>query len=156
VALYEHSVFTWSVQGVVPFVKVDKGLASEMNGAQLMKPIPDLDRLLARAKEMGIFGTKMRSFIKLASSAGIREVVDQQFELARQILAAGLVPIIEPEIDIHSPEKNAAEATLKAAILKGLASLGRALRDSWLTKPTRSSASSSTSRLPVSFHASMT
>ena len=121
---YESAEYLWSVKGVVPFVKVDKGLASEINGTQLMKPIPDLDQLLARAKEMGIFGTKMRSFIRLASSAGIREVVEQQFELARQILAAGLVPIIEPEIDIHSPEKYAAEATLKAAILKGLASLG--------------------------------
>jgi len=120
----ESAEYLWSAKEVVPFVKVDKGLASLMNGAQLMKPIPDLDQLLARAKEIGIFGTKMRSFISLATSAGIRDVVDQQFELARQILAAGLVPIIEPEIDIHSPEKYAAEATLKAAILQGLASLG--------------------------------
>jgi fructose-bisphosphate aldolase, class I len=105
-------------------VKVDKGLAPEMNGAQIMKPTAGLDQLLARAKNKGIFGTKMRSFIRLANSASIRIVVDQQFELARQILAAGLVPIIEPEIDIHSPEKYAAEAALKAAILDGLASLG--------------------------------
>jgi fructose-bisphosphate aldolase class I len=120
----ESAEYLWSVKGVVPFVKVDKGLASEMNGAQLMKPIAGLDQLLARAKNKGIFGTKMRSFIRLANSARIRMVVDQQFELARQILAGGLVPIVEPEIDIHSPEKSAAEATLKAAILDGLASLG--------------------------------
>jgi fructose-bisphosphate aldolase, class I len=120
----ESAQYLWSTKEVVPFVKVDKGLASEMNGAQIMKPIADLDQLLARAKNKGIFGTKMRSFIRLANSASIRIVVDQQFELARQILAAGLVPIIEPEIDIHSPEKYAAEVALKTAILDGLASLG--------------------------------
>jgi len=120
----ESARYLWSVKEVVPFLKVDKGLASEVNGAQLMKPIPDLDQLLAKAKERGIFGTKMRSFIRLASTAGVRAVVDQQFALAHQILAAGLTPIIEPEINIHCPEKSAAEATLKAAILEGLASLG--------------------------------
>jgi fructose-bisphosphate aldolase class I len=115
--------YLWSVKGVVPFLKVDKGLAAEADGAQMMKPIPDLDDLLARAREMGIFGTKMRSVIRLSDSAGVNAVVDQQFALARQILAAGLVPIVEPEVDIHSPEKAAAEANLKAAILGGLASL---------------------------------
>jgi fructose-bisphosphate aldolase class I len=120
----ESAQYLWSVKEVVPFVKVDKGLAPEADGAQKMKPIPDLDGLLAKAKELGIFGTKMRSFIKRASTVGIEAVVDQQFEVARQILAAGLVPIIEPEIDIHSPGKSAAEATLKAAILERLALLG--------------------------------
>ncbi|MGZ3677495.1 MAG: fructose bisphosphate aldolase [Ktedonobacterales bacterium] len=120
----ESSDYLWNVKEVVPFLKVDKGLAAEANGAQTMKPIPNLDELLAKAKESGVFGTKMRSFIKRANTAGIKAVVDQQFELARQILAGGLVPIIEPEIDIHSPEKAEAEAMLKAAILEGLSSLG--------------------------------
>jgi fructose-bisphosphate aldolase, class I len=120
----ESSDYLWNVKGVVPFLKVDKGLAAEANGAQTMKPIPNLDELLARAKESGVFGTKMRSFIKRANTAGIKAVVDQQFELAHQILAAGLVPIIEPEIDIRSPEKAEAEAMLKAAILEGLGSIG--------------------------------
>jgi fructose-bisphosphate aldolase class I len=120
----ESAQYLWRVKEVVPFVKVDKGLASEAHGAQIMKPIPDLDDLLARAKELGVFGTKMRSVIKLASALGVKAVVDQQFALARQILAAGLVPIIEPEVDIHSPEKSAAEGLLKAAIIEGLASLG--------------------------------
>jgi fructose-bisphosphate aldolase, class I len=112
------------VKEVVPFLKVDKGLAAEADGAQTMKPIPNLDELLAKAQEREIFGTKMRSFIKLASTSGVKAVVDQQFEVAHQILAAGLVPIIEPEIDIHSPEKAAAEAMLKAAILERTAALG--------------------------------
>lgn len=116
--------YLWDVKAVVPFLKVDKGLAPEADGAQIMKPIPGLDALLARAKEKGIFGTKMRSFITRANSAGVKAVIDQQFAVARQILAAGLVPIIEPEIDIHSPEKAAAEVLLKQAILEGLASLG--------------------------------
>jgi fructose-bisphosphate aldolase, class I len=116
--------YLWSVKEAVPFLKVDKGLTSEADGAQMMKPIPDLDELLAEAKEREVFGTKMRSFIKLASTVGVKAVVDQQFEVAHQILAAGLVPIIEPEIDIHSPEKSAGEAKLKAALLEGLASLG--------------------------------
>ncbi len=121
---HESAHYLWSVKEVVPFLKVDRGLASEADGAQIMKPIPDLDGLLALAKATGVFGTKMRSFIKRASTVGVKAVVDQQFKVARQILAAGLVPIIEPEIDIHSPEKSAAEAALKAAILEGLASLG--------------------------------
>lgn len=120
----ESSDYLWNVKEVVPFLKVDKGLAAEANGAQTMKPIPNLDELLAKSKESGVFGTKMRSFIKRANTTGIKAVVDQQFELARQILAGGLVPIIEPEIDIHSPEKAEAEAMLKAAILEGLGSLG--------------------------------
>jgi fructose-bisphosphate aldolase class I len=120
----ESARHLWSVKGVVPFVKVDKGLASEADGAQIMKPIPDLDELLVKAKELGVFGTKMRSFIRRANIVGVGAVVDQQFAVTRQILDAGLVPIIEPEVDIHSPEKSAAEAMLKAAILDGLASLG--------------------------------
>jgi fructose-bisphosphate aldolase class I len=115
--------YLWSVKGVVPFLKVDKGLADEVAGAQLMKPMPGLDELLARAVSKGVFGTKMRSVIKLADPAGIDAVVDQQFEVARQILAAGLVPIIEPEVDINSPQKAEAEARLKAALLRQTASL---------------------------------
>jgi len=115
--------YLWSVKGVVPFLKVDKGLALEADGVQLMKPIPDLDDLLARAVAKGVFGTKMRSVIKLANPAGIDAIVDQQFEVGRQILAAGLVPIIEPEVDIHSPEKAPAEQLLKAALVRQLDSL---------------------------------
>jgi len=116
--------YLWSVKGVVPFLKVDKGLADEVDGVQVMKPMPDLDDLLARAVAKGVFGTKMRSVIKLADPAGVDAVVDQQFEVGRQILAAGLVPIIEPEVDIHSPQKAEAEALLKAAILAQLDQLG--------------------------------
>lgn len=111
--------YLWNVKHIVPFLKVDKGLAEEKDGAQVMKPIPGLDDLLARARDKGVFGTKMRSVIKLAG-AGLDDVVTQQFEVGRQILAAGLVPIIEPEVDIHSPEKAEAEDQLKAAILKAL------------------------------------
>lgn len=117
------AAYLWDVKKVVPFLKVDKGLADEVDGAQVMKSMPDLDALLARAKDKGVFGTKMRSVIKLANEAGIKAVVDQQFEIGRQILAAGLVPIIEPEVDIHSPEKAAAEALLKEALLDRLAKL---------------------------------
>ena len=113
--------YLWSKKGVIPFLKVDKGLADEANGAQVMKPMPELDALLARAVSKGIFGTKMRSVIKLANKAGIEAVVEQQFEVGRQILAAGLVTIIEPEVDINSPEKSAAEDLLKAAISAELA-----------------------------------
>jgi fructose-bisphosphate aldolase class I len=116
--------YLWNVKDVVPVMKIDKGLASAANGVQMMKPIPDLGVQLAKAKRNGIFGTKMRSFIKFANPDGVRAIVDQQFALARQILAAELVPIIEPEIDIHSPEKGAAETMLKATILEWLASLG--------------------------------
>jgi fructose-bisphosphate aldolase class I len=112
--------YLWQDKGVVPFVKVDKGLAAEADGAQVMKPMPDLDALVARAKTHDVFGTKMRSVIKLANTAGVTAVVSQQFAVGRQILGAGLVPIIEPEIDIHSPEKAAAEALLKAALVEEL------------------------------------
>jgi fructose-bisphosphate aldolase, class I len=112
--------YLWNVKSVVPFLKVDKGLATEADGAQVMKPIPDLETVLGRAVEKGVFGTKMRSFIKTADDTGIKSVVDQQFEIAHQIVAKGLVPIVEPEIDIHSPEKAEAEKLLKAAILEHL------------------------------------
>ncbi len=108
--------YLWSVKHVVPFLKVDNGLADEADGAQVMKPMPDLDSLLARAQSKGVFGTKMRSVIKLANQAGVDAVVDQQFEVGAQISKHGLVPIIEPEIDINSPEKAAAEALLRSAI----------------------------------------
>jgi len=115
--------YLWKAKGVVPFLKVDKGLAGEADGAQIMKPIPDLANLLAGAGEKGVFGTKMRSVVKMANRAGIDAVVDQQFAIGRQILAAGLVPIIEPEVDIHSPEKAEAERLLKAAIVRNLESI---------------------------------
>ena len=116
--------YLWDVKRVVPFLKVDKGLADEQSGVQLMKPMPALAELLERAVGKGIFGTKMRSVIKLADEGGIKAIVDQQFEVGEQILAAGLVPILEPEVDIHSPEKAQAEALLKAAILEHLGRLG--------------------------------
>ena len=109
--------YLWEEKQVVPFLKVDKGLASEADGVQMMKPMPDLDALLARAKENGIFGTKMRSLIKRADPSGVKAVVDQQFEIARRIIAADLVPIVEPEIDIHSPDKAEAEVLLRAELL---------------------------------------
>ncbi len=112
--------YLWEVKKVVPILKVDKGLAEEANGVQLMKPMPDLDKLLARARAKGIFGTKMRSVIKQANPAGIQAVVDQQFAVGRQIVAAGLVPIIEPEVDIKCPDKAKAEDLLKAAMLREL------------------------------------
>jgi fructose-bisphosphate aldolase, class I len=112
--------YLWTVKRVVPFLKVDKGLASEKDGVQLMKPMPDLAALLEKGKAKNIFGTKMRSFIKQANAAGIKEIVNQQFELAEQILAVGLLPIIEPEVDIRCPEKAKAEDLLKAAILEKL------------------------------------
>ncbi len=120
----DSAEYLWAVKGIVPFVKVDKGLADEVDGAQIMKPMPDLDALLARAVGKGVFGTKMRSVIKLADKAGINAVVDQQFAVGNQILDTGLVPIIEPEIDIHSPQKADAEALLKAAIVDQLERLG--------------------------------
>ncbi|HEY1653020.1 MAG TPA: fructose bisphosphate aldolase [Acidimicrobiales bacterium] len=113
--------YLWDVKRVVPFLKVDKGLAAEQNGVQVMKPIPGLAPLLSRAKENGAFGTKMRSFIRRASQVGIKAVIDQQFELANEIAATGLVPIIEPEVDIHSPEKGEAEELLKANVTDHLA-----------------------------------
>ena len=116
--------YLWKVKHVVPFLKVDKGLADEVNGTQLLKPISNLASLLDKANQQNVFGTKMRSVIKLADEKGIEAVVAQQFEISKQILAAGLMPIIEPEIDIHSPQKAAAETLLKAALLKHLDGLG--------------------------------
>ena len=114
------AAYLWNVKRVVPFLKVDKGLADEQDDAQVMKPIPDLDELLKRAVNNGVFGTKMRSVIKAANPAGVDAVTDQQFQVGKQILAAGLMPIIEPEIDIHSASKAEAEILLKAAILRNL------------------------------------
>jgi fructose-bisphosphate aldolase class I len=112
--------YLWNVKGVVPFLKVDNGLDPEKDGVQLMRPIPGLAALLEKAKSKRIFGTKMRSVIKQANEAGIKNIVNQQFELAAQIIAAGLMPIVEPEVDIHCPEKAKAEGLLKAAILEKL------------------------------------
>ena len=116
--------YLWEEKKVVPFLKVDKGLADEADGVQVMKPMPDLDALLARAKAKGVFGTKMRSVIKLASDDGIEAVVKQQFDVGLQILDAGLTPIIEPEVDIHSPTKAEAETLLKQELLKNLDRVG--------------------------------
>ena len=112
--------FLWTKKQVIPFLKVDKGLADDHDGVQVMKPMPELDALLQRAVKKGIFGTKMRSVIKLANKAGIDAVVAQQFAVARQIISHGLVPIIEPEVDIKSPEKAAAEVLLREALLAEL------------------------------------
>jgi fructose-bisphosphate aldolase class I len=109
--------YLWSVKQVVPFLKVDKGLTEEVDGVQLMKPIGGLDGLLERGVAKGMFGTKMRSVVKLADPKGIDAIVNQQFDVGLTILEAGLVPILEPEVDIESPEKRSAEALLKAAIL---------------------------------------
>lgn len=114
------SHFLWQKKRVVPFLKVDKGLADEANGVQVMKPMPGLDELLSKANAKDVFGTKMRSVVKLANAEGIKAVVEQQFEVGKQILAAGLVPIIEPEVDINSPQKAEAEALLKLEILTQL------------------------------------
>ena len=116
--------YLWNEKNILPFLKVDKGLAAEEDGAQVMKPIPDLDQLLDKANANGVFGTKMRSVIKLANEAGVGAVVKQQFDIGRQIIAAGLVPIIEPEVDIHSPNKSDTEGLLHEAILAELNSLG--------------------------------
>ena len=112
--------YLWQKKRVIPFLKVDKGLAEESNGVQVMKPMPGLGALLAKAVAQDVFGTKMRSVVKLANHQGIKDVVAQQFEVGKQILAAGLVPIIEPEVDIHSPQKAEAEALLKLEILTQL------------------------------------
>lgn len=112
--------YLWDVKGVVPFLKVDKGLADLQNGVQLMKPMPDLSALLKRANERNIFGTKMRSVIKENNVEGVKAIVDQQFEIGRQILDAGLMPIIEPEVDIHAKDKAAIEDALKKDILAQL------------------------------------
>lgn len=112
--------YLWEVKNVVPFLKVDKGLAQETNGAQIMKPMPELDALLARGKQKGMFGTKMRSVIKTANSEGVNAVVEQQFEVGKKIISAGLVPIIEPEVDINSSQKAETEVLLKTALMKQL------------------------------------
>jgi fructose-bisphosphate aldolase, class I len=112
--------YLWQRKNVVPFLKVDRGLLDVVDGVQLMKPIPGLDELLGRAVAKGVFGTKMRSVISLADQRGIDAIVSQQFEVGRQILRAGLVPIIEPEVDINSPQKEAAEALLRASLLAEL------------------------------------
>ncbi len=115
--------YLWKEKNVVPFLKVDKGLADEADGVQVMKPIPDLDVVLGKAKSHGVFGTKMRSVIKLADPKGVRGIVDQQFEIGRQITDAGLVPIIEPEVDINSTQKAEAEALLKSSLTERLDAL---------------------------------
>ena len=115
--------FLWNMKRIVPFLKVDKGLAKESDGVQLMKPMPDLAALLSRASAKRIFGTKMRSVINQANAVGIKAIVQQQFEVAAQIIAAGLVPIVEPEVDIHCPDKKGAEVLLKAALKEKLDAL---------------------------------
>ncbi|MCG2729681.1 MAG: fructose bisphosphate aldolase [Acetobacterium sp.] len=115
--------YLWETKGIVPILKVDKGLLDLENGVQLMKPISDLDALLIRAKERHIFGTKMRSVIKEANPTGIKAIVDQQFEVGKAIVAAGFIPILEPEVDIHTPNKKEAEAILKQEIIEHLKSL---------------------------------
>ena len=115
--------FLWQERQVVPFLKIDKGLADQAHGAQVMKPIPDLDGLLERALGHGVFGTKMRSVVATAEPAGIQAVIDQQLTVAQQVLASGLVPIIEPEVDIHSPQKQAAEELLTELLLPALSGL---------------------------------
>jgi len=112
--------YLWDVKRIVPFLKVDKGLAAEKDGVHLMKPMPELAALLDKAKAKRIFGTKMRSVINQANAAGIKEIVNQQFETAYRIIAAGLIPIVEPEVDIHCPEKAKAEELLKRAVIKEL------------------------------------
>lgn len=116
--------YLWSRKGIVPFLKIDNGLLAEVNGAQLMKPIPQLEERLLGAKNHNVFGTKMRSLIKLADSIGIKDCVKQQFEIAAQVLDSGLMPILEPEIDINSPEKFAAEGILKRELIEQLNALG--------------------------------
>lgn len=117
--------YLWTRKHIVPFLKVDKGLEEEADGARMMKPIPGLDAVLERATRHGVFGTKMRSVVRTGNGAGIDAVVAQQFELAQQILSAGLVPIIEPEVDIHSPDKSVAEKMLKQSLLARLDALDR-------------------------------
>jgi fructose-bisphosphate aldolase class I len=120
---FDTADYLWNQKGIVPFLKVDKGLAQKENGVQLMKPMPDLDRLLEKAIQKNIFGTKMRSVIWKADKAGISAIAEQQFTIAKRIAAAGLVPIIEPEVDIHSTDKAESEKLLKAEIKKQLSSL---------------------------------
>lgn len=131
--------FLLEEKGILSILKVDKGLAPQDKDVQMLKPIPDLDRLLERAKERNIFGTKMRSVIKMANEEGIREIVSQQFALGLQIASKGLVPILEPEVDIHSPEKEEAERLLKTELLRQLDKVPSETRLMFkLTLPTRS------------------
>jgi fructose-bisphosphate aldolase class I len=127
--------YLWQVKGIVPFLKVDVGLQDEADGVRLMRPIPDLDATLERALGHGVFGTKMRSLILHSDRAGIESIVDQQFDVARRILDAGLVPIIEPEVDIRSPQKEAAEDLLRESLLHHLDRLGGRLVMLKLTLP---------------------
>lgn len=127
--------YLWDVKNVVPILKVDKGLDAEDQGVQLMKPMPDLAELLGKAKKNGIFGTKMRSVIKQANPKGIAAIVDQQFDIGRQIVAAGFVPIIEPEVDIHCPDKAEAELILRRQIMEHLDKLDDQLVMLKLTLP---------------------
>jgi fructose-bisphosphate aldolase class I len=120
VAGLNSTSYLWEVKHIVPFLKVDKGLADEQHGAQMMRPIPDLGQLLSRAQQLPVFGTKMRSFIKHPDPVGVKEVVDQQFEFARPIMAAGLVPILEPEVDIRSDGRADTETLLKLNIVEKL------------------------------------
>lgn len=115
--------YLWQDKGIVPFLKVDKGLAEPADGSRTMNPMPDLDEVLERAKAHGVFGTKMRSVVRLANRSGVQAVVDQQFEVARQIMAAGLVPIVEPEVDVFSPEKALAEVMLNGVLLDAVEQL---------------------------------
>jgi fructose-bisphosphate aldolase class I len=115
--------YLWDTRGILPILKIDKGLADEENGVQMMKPMPDLDALLDKAVDNGIFGTKMRSVIKTNNPDGIKALVAQQFEVAKQIIARGLVPIIEPEVDINSPDKAQAEETLRIELMANLSTL---------------------------------
>ncbi len=114
------SQYLWQRKNIVPFLKVDKGLADEADGVRVMKPMPGLDELLARALDQGVFGTKMRSVVTTANEVGISAILDQQFEVGQQIVDAGLMPILEPEVDIHSPDKEAAEELLRTGIMQRL------------------------------------
>ncbi|HLR21494.1 MAG TPA: fructose bisphosphate aldolase [Tissierellaceae bacterium] len=120
--------YLWNEKGIVPFLKVDQGLAREENGVQLMNPLTNLDQLLKRAKERNIFGTKMRSLIKTVDPKGIKDIVDQQFEIGQKIYDAGLIPILEPEVDINSPTKSESETIMKEEILKHLNKLDRDIK----------------------------
>jgi fructose-bisphosphate aldolase class I len=120
---HSTGTYLWATKQVVPFLKVDKGLAAIENGVQLMKPMPTLDATLERARALGIFGTKMRSVVKEANAEGIQAIVDQQFEVGKQIIGHGLVPILEPEVDIHCPEKAEAEKLLLDRLMAGLHAL---------------------------------
>lgn len=132
----DPATYLWEVKGVVPFLKIDKGLEAENNGVQLMKDIPGLDDLLERARDKGVFGTKERSVIHRADPAGIAAVVAQQVELGQRVLEAGLVPILEPEVDINAPDKSEAEELLKFELMNALSSLGEAKVGVKVTIPT--------------------